>query len=138
MEPGNKSNGITNQQMNMKKISLITGVLAITFFACKTKEKTTAAAPPVKTLNCTGTAYTYQADIKPIMEEHCSGCHNTNMKAGYNFNDIESVKRAGGNGYLLGSIKHDVGYDPMPAGGQGPLDQATIDKIECWINTGMK
>jgi hypothetical protein len=50
---------------------------------------------------------------------------------------FESVKKAATNGYLLGSIKHQKGYDAMPRGAP-KLTQETIDKIECWINNGMK
>jgi mono/diheme cytochrome c family protein len=120
----------------MKQI--ISGVLVLTFAlaACKSKQKTTDTAVK-KGPDCASTSYTYTADIKPIMESNCVRCHNTNMKAGYNFGDVESVKKAGSNGYLLGTIKHEAGYMAMPAYAE-PLDQATINKIECWINTGMK
>lgn len=110
-------------------------ILTIGIASCKTREKTVAA--PQVPLNCDNTNYTYLTDISPIMQQNCTRCHNSNMKAGYNFNELESVKRAAGNGYLLGTIKHMDGYSSMPAM-SGQLEQATIDKIECWIKTGMK
>lgn len=119
----------------MKKIIFAIVVIAAAVAACKSTKKTTET--PVAKVDCSKTSYTYMTDIKPIMDEKCVQCHNQNLKAGYNFGEIESVKRAGGNGYLLGTIKHESGYDPMPAHAE-QLDQATINKIECWINTGMK
>lgn len=121
----------------MKKIMLTAGIIATVFFACKTGEKTTSSAPAKSSLNCSNTNYTYVVDIQPIMQQNCTRCHNTNMKAGYNFGEVADVKRAGSNGFLLGTIKYDVGFMHMPAYAD-KLDQATIDKIECWINTGMK
>ena len=47
------------------------------------------------------------------------------------------MKKAALNGELLGTIKHQKGYPKMPAFKE-KLDQASIDKIECWINNGMK
>jgi mono/diheme cytochrome c family protein len=120
----------------MKNLFLILSIFCFVVTGCKTAEKK-AASPPPPALNCNGTAYTYESDIKPIMQENCTRCHNTNMKAGYNFNELSSVKEAAGNGYLLGTIKHQYGYTAMPA--MAPqLDQKLIDKIECWIKTGMK
>ncbi|MCW3070225.1 MAG: hypothetical protein JWO44_115 [Bacteroidetes bacterium] len=121
----------------MKKIIFTAVALAVVLLACKTTKTPTAATPPPAPLDCSTTAYTYEKDIRPIMEQNCTSCHNENMKAGYNFYDIASVKKAAGNGYLLGTIKHQVGYDQMPPNGW-PLDLPTINKIECWINTGMK
>jgi mono/diheme cytochrome c family protein len=119
----------------MRNTILTFVILSIGIASCKTSDKTVAS--PKAPLNCDNTAYSYTADINPIMQENCTRCHNTNMKAGYNFNELESVKRAAENGYLLGTIKHMDGYDAMPRMA-GQLDQATIDKIECWIKTGMK
>lgn len=119
----------------MKKIVVSTLVIASTFVACKTAEKTTTAASPAPAPASTA-KYTYAEDIKPIMDEYCGGCHNKNEKAGYNLLDVAFVKKAGANGYLLGSIKHERGYDAMPAGGP-KMDDAIIAKIEAWVKGGM-
>jgi cytochrome c5 len=121
----------------MKKIIFTSVALAAVLLACKTTKAPVAAVPPPAPPDCSTTAYTYEKDIRPIMEQNCTNCHNeNNTPAGYNFYDTGSVKRAAVNGYLLGTIKHQSGYDQMPP--NGPLDQPTINKIECWINTGMK
>jgi len=120
----------------MKKIVFTSLAIAAVLMACKTTKAPTASTPPPAPLDCASTAYTYEKDIRPIMEQNCTNCHNENMKAGYNFFDVASVKQAAGNGYLLGTTKHKTGYDQMPP--NEPLDQQTINKIECWINTGMK
>ena len=81
--------------------------------------------------------YTYTTDIEPIMKEYCTRCHNSNEKAGYNFTQVDFVKKGALNGDLLGVIKHSAKYDAMPLG-RDKLSQDIIDKIECWINNGMK
>ena len=119
----------------MKKIMIIAIAICV-IAACKTKKDTTSAtAKP--TINCATPEATYASDIKSIMETNCSKCHNENNKAGYNFLTLQSVKKAAMNGELLRSIKHEPGIDPMPAYAD-KLDDATINKIECWINNGMK
>ncbi len=104
--------------------------------ACKGTKQTTKVEP-VAVLDCSNKSLSYVTDIKPIIETNCSKCHNTNEKAGYNFLKIESVKKAANNGELLGTIKHAKGFPKMPIAAE-KLNQASIDKIECWIKNGMK
>lgn len=120
----------------MKKIIVSSAIIASLLVACKSS-KETASTTPVAPLDCSNKTLTYNTDIKPIIETNCSKCHNANEKAGYNFLKIEFVKKAVADGHLLGTIKHQKGFDKMPAYA-AKLDQALIDKIECWINNGMK
>ncbi len=119
----------------MKKIIVSSIIIASTFVACKTGEK--VATAPVVPLDCSTKMMTYATDIQPIMEQYCTRCHNTNEKAGYNFKELSFVKKAASSGVLLGTIKHTKGYPKMPYYA-AKLDQSNIDKIECWINNGMK
>jgi hypothetical protein len=116
----------------MKKI-LVSVIIASAVIACKTPKETAATPKP----DCSNSTVTYATDIKPIMEANCTKCHNKNNKAGYNFFTLESVKEAASKGELLGTIKHLKGYAAMPKMAS-KMDQATIDKIECWINNGMR
>ncbi|MBA3707101.1 MAG: hypothetical protein H0W84_14725 [Bacteroidetes bacterium] len=119
----------------MKKIFISTVVIVSALAACKTTKTSTETKSVA--LDCSGKTFTYALDIKPIMEQYCTSCHNKNEKAGYNLLELEFVKKAATNGYLLGTIKHASGFSPMPE--MAPkMDQPTIDKIECWINNGMK
>jgi mono/diheme cytochrome c family protein len=124
----------------MKKILVSITVITITLAACKHGEKTTtttAEKPKPVAVDCATASYTYAADIKPIIDQYCAGCHNVNLKAGYNFRDLTYVKKAAENGSLLGTIKNEKGYPHMPATGE-QLDPALVSKIECWVNNGMK
>jgi cytochrome c553 len=120
----------------MKKILLTTTVI-FSFAACTSTKETIKTTPVTAKIDCTSSALTYTSDIKAIIETNCSKCHNENYEAGYNFLTLESIKKAASKGELLRSIKHEKGLDAMPADAD-KLDDATIGKIECWINNGMK
>lgn len=122
----------------MKKLLFTTATFAMLLAACKsTKETASTSTTPKAELNCNDKALSYAADIKPILETNCNRCHNKNEKVEYNFLKFEEVKLAATKGDLLATIKHQKGYPKMPAYA-AQLDQATIDKIECWIKNGMK
>ncbi len=111
--------------------------------SCKTSKKAESAALNQKPLNCPEKELTFTADIKPIFTNNCAWCHNSNLRAGFNFHKLEFVKKAAESGKLLAVIKHKDGYPPMPRHLPflkiaGKLKQKNIDKIECWINSGMK
>ena len=119
--------------MRKIKIALLAGTLC--FFGCKTK-KEVVVSPPAP-LDCSTREYSFAADIKNILEVNCVRCHGVNGADGLNFNTIEDAKKAANKGELLGTIKHENGFPKMPKYG-AKLDQLSIDKIECWIKTGMK
>lgn len=122
----------------MKKFIFLAIIGAITIVACKTKKETvkTEAATPKPAMDCSSKGLTYAA-IKPIFEKHCTSCHGYGGAGGLNFESLADIKRAAGNGELMGTIKWQRGFPKMPARAE-QLDQATIETIECWINNGMK
>ena len=83
---------------------------------------------------CDTTLFKYTADIQPIMNSWCVGCHNTsNTGGGYNLSDYTGVVNSIANNKLLGSIKHSSGYIAMPQHGN-QLSGCQISKIQSWIN----
>lgn len=122
----------------MKKVIIVFASVAIAVAACKTsKEGTKTETAVVKpALDCSSTGLSYTA-IKPILDGNCTSCHGYGGAGGYNFLSTADVIRAAKNGELLGTIKHAKGFRRMPENAE-QLDQASIDKIECWINNGMK
>lgn len=122
-------------------IVILIGIL--TCAACNTSKKTVYYLTVQKELNCPDIELTFNTDIKQIFKKKCTHCHNKNERAGYNFHKYEFVKKAALSGKLLGAIKHLKDYKPMPRfvpflKNADKLDQEYIDKIECWINSGMK
>lgn len=118
----------------MKKIISIAAIaLAIFVVSCKTKKATTETAKS----GC-ATTPTYTADIKPILDASCgNSCHSAQKrKAGIDLSSYESSKEIGGQKRFLGAIRHEQGFDAMPAYA-AKLDDATIQKIACWVEGGM-
>lgn len=85
-------------------------------------------------MNCDLDNVTFNETIDPILERNCRSCHFSGNGTGIELSTYEDVGDLAENGKLLGSIKHQPGYDPMPQGGK--LDDCTIEKIETWITNG--
>jgi cytochrome c5 len=122
----------------MKKIFFLAATVAITSAACKSSKEVSKTETPVvkSTVDCAVSGLTYAA-IKPILEKHCNSCHSDGGAGGLDFTVFADVKKAAQKGELLGTIKHERGFPRMPAN-ELQLEQASIDKIECWIKNGMK
>ena len=85
---------------------------------------------------CDTTQFKYAADIQPIMNSWCVGCHSSsNAGGGVDLSNYAGVVNSIANNKLLGTIKHSRGYDAMPQNGS-PLSGCQISKIQSWINAG--
>ena len=79
---------------------------------------------------------TYLTDVSPIINQNCTSCHSGNAAAGnIKLETYDDVQTAADNGSLLGTIKAESGWSPMPKN-QAPLDDCSISIIESWINSG--
>lgn len=122
--------------MNRLQTTVLTAFISFFLFSCKSKKEVVSAVKvESQPIDCNGLSFS--VDIKPILEVNCTNCHNTNNKAGFNFLTYTSTKKAAVSGQLLGSINHSLDFSTMPPSGE-KLDQKLIDKINCWINNGMK
>lgn len=84
---------------------------------------------------CDSTQYTYTLQIQPILNKSCVGCHKPSQLNGdINLSDYDHVKQTVISGTLLGSIRHEIGYVPMPPGTK--LSSCEIRLIEKWIENG--
>ncbi|HJW31334.1 MAG TPA: hypothetical protein VJ508_19030 [Saprospiraceae bacterium] len=85
---------------------------------------------------CITTNMTYQGDIKPILETNCYVCHSAAANNGnVTLEGYPALKNYVDNGKLLGAIKHQSGFSPMPQNAN-PLSTCDQSKIEQWINDG--
>lgn len=85
---------------------------------------------------CDTTNITYSGSIEPIMSSSCTGCHSGSAPAGnISLANYGEVVTAAQNGSLLGTIRHENGWSPMPKNGN-QLDDCSITKIEIWVNSG--
>lgn len=83
---------------------------------------------------CDSTKFTYSQDIAPIITKNCISCHaSNNVKIG----DHAGLQTVALDGRLLGAIRHEMGYQPMPSGSVF-LSDCDITKIRKWIENGAK
>lgn len=85
---------------------------------------------------CDTTDVSFANDIIPILQTNCYACHDqANAFAGVILETHTQVKSYVDNSTLLGVIRHEAGFSPMPKGGNKLLD-CDIAKIEVWITNG--
>ncbi len=92
-------------------------------------------------LQCDTATVTYSASVRPILQNACYTCHasataNT-AGAGINLEGYPALKAfvVDNTGLLVGSIRHLVGFSPMPKSAP-KLSECDIRKIELWIIQG--
>lgn len=93
---------------------------------------------PSATTTCDTTTVTFTADILPIMNAKCAtaGCHDSQTKQnGYDMGTYAGVKMVVDDGKLVGCIRWDNGFLPMPQG-MTKVDDCSINKIVRWVNQG--
>jgi len=88
------------------------------------------------TLECQTESVTYSNQVLDIIEGACYNCHD----AASNFGNItlegyDELKKYVDNGQLLGAIRHDAGFSPMPKN-EAQLLECDVEKIEVWVNEG--
>ncbi len=85
---------------------------------------------------CDTTNVTFANDIYPIINNNCVGCHNnTFASGGVNLESYDNIILVANNGSLMGAVKHQSGWSPMPKNGN-KLNYCSIRKLEIWINDG--
>lgn len=119
----------------MRKAQYLLVALLLAVVAC---EKSDDPAPVNTDNPPASTEVKFSTAVKPIFDAKCVACHgNTQQTAGYNLQGYANVSKHVADAALLGALKHQQGYTPMPKGGsQLPADQ--IKLIEDWITQGAK
>ena len=88
------------------------------------------------TTECSTDNLSYKNDILPILENRCYGCHDAASNfGGITLEGYSSLRTYVDNDQLLGVIKHEAGFSPMPKNAAKLLD-CEIEKIETWIGEG--
>lgn len=78
----------------------------------------------------------YQDDVLPILQNRCYVCHSAAANnGGITLEGYESLRRYIDNGQLLGAIRHDNGFSPMPKNAP-QLPACQIEQIEAWVAGG--
>jgi hypothetical protein len=85
---------------------------------------------------CDSTNVTYTVSINPIIQTWCIGCHSgSNPSHGLSLETYDQVVACANSNRLMGAIRHETGYSPMPNSG-GTLSPCEIDLFQKWINLG--
>jgi len=80
---------------------------------------------------------TYEADIKPIMQSSCIGCHANPPRNGAPFSLVDFSQVRDRSGAILNAISRQTGSArAMPPSGR--LPQSTIDLVDQWIQDGLQ
>lgn len=84
---------------------------------------------------CDTTNITFAAQVWPMMESYCTGCHSASAPGGgiviADYNDMVSLAE---NGSLMGSIRWETGYAKMPTNQM--LSECNITVLQKWIDDG--
>lgn len=117
----------------MKKLILIT---AVALYVCSCSWENEELLFP-ETEICDTLDVSFALDVVPILTNNCFACHS-NVNApdftfGFSLEDYEDVRAA--STQIVGAIKHDEGFSPMPRGAD-QLDSCQIGIVEAWVNQG--
>jgi len=78
----------------------------------------------------------YSGQVRAILQSNCVGCHNINQANGMvRLDDHAAVKARAQDGSLLGTVRHNAPYVPMPPSGT-KLSNCDIAILQAWINNG--
>ena len=87
--------------------------------------------------DCDLSDITFSQSVWPIIQNSCTGCHSgASPQGGISLTNYDEVVLIAQSGALLGVIKHEPGFVPMPFNGQ-QLSDCQIDTIEDWVDQGL-
>ncbi|RQO31898.1 hypothetical protein DBR32_03580 [Taibaiella sp. KBW10] len=108
-------------------------VIAVAFASCSKDNEYDLANN--NNVICDTTAVSYANTVAAIMSANCNVCHSgANPSAGIATNTYQGLN-AFYSVTLLGSIRHEANYSPMPNNAP-KLSDCDINKVTAWINQG--
>jgi cytochrome c553 len=85
---------------------------------------------------CDSSQFTFAANIKPMMQTYCVGCHGgTAPSGGINLSEYGGVRQQAISGRLYNSVIQAPGYSAMPKSA-GKLSDCQIAQLRKWIAAG--
>lgn len=121
------------QHMMMNKIYILAAIFLISNWSSCYYDVEEELYPSIE---CQTQNLSYTNDIVSILEQHCYNCHS----AAANFGNVTlegytQLKSYVNSGQLLGVIRHEDGYSPMPKNAP-KLRECEIAKIVAWVEAG--
>ncbi len=87
-------------------------------------------------VTCDTVDVSFTADIAPFFNPKCLSCHaGAFPSGGIDMSDHAGVMVQVNNGRLLGAVRHEQGFSPMPQG-QAKLNNCEIALLESWVTQG--
>ncbi len=78
----------------------------------------------------------YTANIQPIIQVNCYGCHgNGQNRGGISLDTHAKLNVLAVNGSLVGVVSHASGFSPMPQSAP-KLSECDINRIRRWVLNG--
>lgn len=85
---------------------------------------------------CNTTQVSYAADLRPVLQNHCLGCHSVSAPSGgVQLGTHAGIAAAASSGRLLGAMAREAGYPAMPPAGNA-LSDCQVDKFRAWVAAG--
>jgi hypothetical protein len=113
---------------------VVSFLLAIVIFnySCTKDKGPLKKAPATK---CDSLNIKYSTTIAHMMQTYCatSGCHEPAGSGSGDFTGYAGVKSKVNNGSMTKRVINPVPRDMPPS---GPLPEALIEKLDCWIKSG--
>lgn len=82
-------------------------------------------------------SYSYNTHIRPIMQNHCTGCHSGSAPSGgINLSTHSTLQPIALSGRLYGAVAHLNGYIPMPYGTGTKIPVCEIAQLRKWVTAG--
>jgi hypothetical protein len=86
--------------------------------------------------SCDTTKFAYGANIKPLMQTYCNGCHSGTTPSGnIDLGSYSPTSVVAKNGKLYGSVAHLSGFIAMPQGA-AQLSACELRIIKKWVDAG--
>lgn len=116
----------------MRKTSILCCIIALLLVSCKNdNEEETFSGNNGGSPTCDTSNVSFSMVIMPMIQNNCLSCHNSTSPKLSNYDQIaQNATR------ILGAIKHQPGYKPMPPGGS--LPECNILQFEAWVKQGKK
>jgi hypothetical protein len=119
----------------MKKVLSVFAVIAFLCITCY-YDNEEYLYPELNT-ECDTTNVTFSGTISVMLGNYCLSCHSNATAANFGNNirleDYSDVKAQ--NQRVLGSIKHESGFSPMPKSG-AKLNECLITQFGIWVKDG--
>jgi len=86
--------------------------------------------------DCNTDQVSFSETIWPMMQSYCTGCHSSGSPGGgIVIEDYADMVAIADEGSLMGSVRYEDGYSPMPTNKQ--LSECNISQLQKWIDEGM-